>query len=113
MGEWKVGLFGCFGNMGLCLASFCVPIIVVGKAAEQVDENGALWAIATGIQPLSALYLRYKIREKSGIEGGCIKDCLITCCCFCCATYQMAEEVSAFDKYIEQPSPQEIQRMVE
>jgi len=65
MGEWKVGLFGCFGNVGLCLASFCVPVAVIGKSAEAIGENGALWAIATAVHPLSAAYLRFKIREKS------------------------------------------------
>ena len=64
MGEWKVGLFGCFGNMGLCMASFCLPVIVAGKVAEDMDENGALWAIATAVQPLTAMFLRLRVREK-------------------------------------------------
>jgi len=65
MAQWKVGLFGCFGNTALCCASFIAPILVLGKTAEGVDANGSLWAIATLSNPCSApVYLRHKLRNQ-------------------------------------------------
>ena len=32
--DWQFGLFGCFGDFGLCIITFFVPCYTIGKNAE-------------------------------------------------------------------------------
>ena len=64
MGEWKVGLCGCFGNTSLCCATFIAPLLVIGKTGQDVDNHGTLWAVASAGNPCAPAYLRFKLREK-------------------------------------------------
>lgn len=57
--------------------------------------------------------LTYFSSFRQGIAGSCVKDSLIMCCCFCCATYQVASELSSFDKYLDEPMDQSMERAVD
>lgn len=32
------------------------------------------------------------LREKHNLEGSCLKDLAVTCCCFCCSLVQAEKE---------------------
>ena len=111
MGEFSSGLFACFSDPGTCLlACFGFPFLAevftkswksasnlelhetlktfqVGKNAESVGENPALWALSS-CSPCVTSLLRNKIRKTKKIEGRYLTDLLIHFCCFCCALSQ-------------------------
>jgi Cys-rich protein (TIGR01571 family) len=39
------------------------------------------------------LYSRMQLRDKYGIEGSTVKDCLTVFCCACCAVEQHARQI--------------------
>ena len=59
----------------------------VGKNAESVGENPALWALAS-CSPCVTSLLRNKIRKTKKIEGRYLTDLLLHLCCFCCVLSQ-------------------------
>lgn len=71
MGEWKNGLFGCFGNFGLCIVTYFVPCLTAGKNAEAVGESCFLYGCLSTLGPIgiwSRAKIRGMIREQKGIE---------------------------------------------
>jgi len=100
MGEWKNGLFGCFGDLKVCLLSYFVGPFVHAKNAEAVGENCLLCGLVMFV-PLANIWfltqIRGKIREANGIEGTLVKDLMINCCCPCCSIAQQAQEVNSLD----------------
>ena len=63
---WKSGLFGCFGNIGLCVISCCAWPLAIGKNAESVGENHPiLWVLGVQVAPcIAGALLRSMIRKK-------------------------------------------------
>ena len=87
MGQWNTGLFGCFTNPAVCCLTMFAPVLLFGKNAETISENGVLWALAS-CSPCAAALLRTQIRKKKGIDGGFFLDLLLYCFCPCCALGQ-------------------------
>eukprot|EP00918_Siedleckia_nematoides_P034708 GHVU01075474.1.p2 GENE.GHVU01075474.1~~GHVU01075474.1.p2 ORF type:complete len:115 (+),score=10.17 GHVU01075474.1:142-486(+) len=102
--EWQHGVCGCFDNFAVCLFSYFVPCYVQGKTAEAVGDSCLLCCIA-GVIPVvnlcSAMMIRGKVRNQKNIDGGCITDCLVTWCCYCCVIAQSAQEVNALGSQAE------------
>lgn len=96
--SWKHGLCGCFDNMGLCIITYFVPCYTFGKNAEAVGDSCLLCGLVYFV-PLAnivaLLSVRGKIRESSGIPGGCCEDLLMIFFCHFCALVQEAQEVQA------------------
>lgn len=97
MGEWKNGLFGCFGDIKTCVITYFVPCYVFGKNAEKVGAGSciacALALYVPGLNIWAVTKVRGLIREKRGIEGSCCNDLLIWWFCGLCALIQEATEV--------------------
>lgn len=97
MGDWTVGLFGCFGNIGMCIFTCFVPCYTFGKVAESVGDDCLLCGLALFV-PLLNIYAlvmaRGKVRDSKGIEGGLVGDLLMICCCGWCALMQEAQEMA-------------------
>ncbi len=98
MADWKGGLFGCFDNFSVCIITYFLPCYTTGKNAETVGEDCLKCGLAQLI-PYANIYfaakIRGQIREAKGIEGSFGNDCLMHCCCHCCATIQEANEMDA------------------
>ncbi|XP_022083502.1 cell number regulator 10-like [Acanthaster planci] len=96
MGDWQQGLFGCFGNIGMCLMSWFVPCYIHGKNAEAVGEDCLLCGLSIFVPFLNwytLFVVRGKIREQRGIAGEPVNDILVTLCCTPCALSQESVEM--------------------
>ncbi|XP_075263129.1 uncharacterized protein LOC142354660 [Convolutriloba macropyga] len=98
MGEWKEGLFSCFGDLKVCVCVYFIPCYVQGKVADAVGESCLIWTIlffVPVVDCIAAIILRGKVRDQKGIEGGLVGDVLAVWCCFPCVLCQAAREVDA------------------
>ena len=103
---WHAQLFGCFNPIDLCLITCFVPCVTFGKTHHRMrkDANLAgyepintscLMLCATGCVGLSCIPVamqRADQRQKYGLQGDCISDLLISCCCGCCSVIQSEKE---------------------
>ena len=91
--EWQYGLFGCFGDIGLCIITFCVPCYTIGKNAEHFGEScgtvGALYCIGFNMGPV----LTWRLRQQRGIRGSMVEDTVIGFCCPCCELIREGREI--------------------
>ncbi|XP_071959520.1 uncharacterized protein [Antedon mediterranea] len=96
MGEFQNGLFGCFGNIGMCIFTYVVPCYTQGKLAESLGDDCLLCGLSLFV-PFVNIYARLttrqKVRENKGIEGGIVGDLFAVCCCAICALVQEAQEM--------------------
>jgi len=93
-GDWNNGLFGCFGNMGNCMCGWCCPICQVADSAQKLGESYLLYFVLGCFVPCVPVFLvRDKAREKYGLEGSTGGDALAACCCGCCVSVQVANEL--------------------
>ena len=90
---WKLGLFDCMADCGVCLWSLCVPCGVccmqaqsVHKATQQGTCVPYMLICCCGI--IGAAINRSKIRQSYGIPGSCCGDYCTWCFCANCAACQ-------------------------
>merc|ERR1712004_957345 len=98
MGEWKEGLFSCFSDLKVCICAYFIPCYVQGKVGEAVGESCLICTLLVFLplaNCLAMVYLRGKVRDTKGIEGGLVGDLLAVWCCYPCALCQSAKEVDA------------------
>jgi len=92
--EWSYGLLGCFGDCRLCLVSFCVPCVQVGRNADYFGESccraGCLCFLCGC--PYEFL-VRNRLRHLRGIKGSMTSDLCYSTLCFPCALTQDAREI--------------------
>ena len=69
MAEFQNGLFGCFGDIGLCIIAYFVPCYQAGKNAETIGKScmtyGGLYLF---IPCITGAIVRQGIREQKGIS---------------------------------------------
>ncbi|QBZ65312.1 hypothetical protein PoMZ_07019 [Pyricularia oryzae] len=75
-------LFGCFGDIGLCLQGCLIPCVCLLLCG--------LGCIGLSWIPMSMQ--RADIRRKYGLRGSCLGDIALACCCGCCAILQEERE---------------------
>ncbi|KAJ9439807.1 erythrocyte membrane associated protein 2 [Diplonema papillatum] len=111
--DWDAGVFGCFGDVGVCCDVICCYFCDQARLySAHVDNrpdhcNGTVCfclfagtAISSAIcfVPLAAIgytcWLRESIRSFYGIDGNCCYDLLASLFCNPCATCQMHRELS-------------------
>ncbi|KAG5981788.1 hypothetical protein E4U55_002566 [Claviceps digitariae] len=103
---WYAGLFGCFSPIDTCLITFCVPCVTFGKTHHRVEKDGSL----AGYEPINTSCLlfcaagcvglpcipvamqRMNIRQKYHLQGSCLQDLVLSCCCNCCVMIQSDKE---------------------
>ncbi len=77
------------GCCGLC----CVPC-QAGDIASRLGESYPMYFIISCIAPCVPVFLlRSKVRDTFGIEGSTGGDAFAACCCGCCASVQLANEL--------------------
>jgi len=105
MGDFKYGLFGCFGDIKTCLISYLLPCVTIGRIADHVDFkfagfNGCLPCGAATFIPFFNCFLAYSIRKMSREKAGAspmfdfwpevVDDIFTGLFCGCCSTIQEA-----------------------
>ncbi|OMJ75054.1 hypothetical protein SteCoe_25899 [Stentor coeruleus] len=89
--KWSTNIFNCFPVLPAFIISYCCPCIIQGISVLEVEGEGGCGECLMGMLCLSiGLSLnRNKLRDKFGIQGNCVADCLAySCCCHCCLTTQ-------------------------
>ena len=79
------------------------PCITFGQIAEIIDRgstscgtSGALYTLVmllTGCQCVFSCFYRAKMRAQYGLRESPCADCLVHCCCECCALCQEYREL--------------------
>ncbi|KAM7203614.1 PLAC8 family domain containing protein [Naviculisporaceae sp. PSN 640] len=105
---WYSSLFGCFNPIDLCCMTYCLPCVTFGKTHHRLRKDGNL----AGYEPINTSCLmfcgsgcfglwfipmamqRADIREKYHLEGSCLTDIALACCCGLCDLVQQEKEVA-------------------
>ena len=91
-------MFGCFGDIKLCLLTYIAPCYTIGKTAESVGEDGVKFTVLSMV-PIANIIcgakIRGKVRAQKGIDGTDMMDLLLHCCCPFCAVIQEAQEMNS------------------
>eukprot|EP01103_Thecamoeba_quadrilineata_P019250 TRINITY_DN7706_c0_g1_i1.p1 TRINITY_DN7706_c0_g1~~TRINITY_DN7706_c0_g1_i1.p1 ORF type:complete len:158 (+),score=4.37 TRINITY_DN7706_c0_g1_i1:45-476(+) len=98
--EWQEGLCGCCSDPESCLLSWCCPCFQFGQNAMAIDGMDSdvmccsfYMMLCSGNAWILNMIYRMKMRQKFGIEGSCITDCLASFCCGCCTLAQGKREL--------------------
>ena len=90
---WSNELFGCFGDIRICILTFCVPCYTLGKNGEALGEDcllvGLLACVGVNMGPV----MRWRIRQEKGIKGSMIMDSVCWIFCGYCSLIQEAREL--------------------
>ena len=97
MSNFNEDLFGCMVDMSVCLWGTCVPCgaqCLQAKAVDKATGQGPLvpCLLVTCCSCIGGAINRGKIRERYGIEGSFVNDCVIWWICGCCAACQEYRE---------------------
>ncbi|XP_006817787.1 uncharacterized protein LOC102801122 [Saccoglossus kowalevskii] len=98
--QWKNGLFGCFGDVGLCIFTFFLPCWTAGRNAEGVGKSCLIHSLLCLVPVLGWVCqsgVRREIREQRTIAGTCCNDYLVHIFCGCCALIQENQELQTPD----------------
>jgi len=100
-GNWSSSFFDCCSPVDTCMAGWCCPCFLYGKASARFSDPSLrdysplnmdcflFFCIPWVVQTMK----RIEIRERYGINGSGVTDCLGACCCGCCSLVQMSKEV--------------------
>ncbi|XP_006822994.1 placenta-specific gene 8 protein-like [Saccoglossus kowalevskii] len=94
---WTTSLFGCFEDIGSCLAAcFCLPCYRC-YLSNKIGESCCLPLCIC--PPNDLVTMRMKLRTMKNIPGGAITDCCVSCWCPACAAAQMSREWDNSPRY--------------
>ncbi|CAI9278475.1 unnamed protein product [Lactuca saligna] len=102
-GQWSTGLCDCTSDYSNCCLTCWCPCITFGQIAEIVDKgttscgvHGTLYSILclfTGCECIYSFMYRSKLRHQYMLPDEPCNDCLVHCCCECCALCQEYREL--------------------
>mmetsp|Transcript_18011 Transcript_18011/g.26219 ORF Transcript_18011/g.26219 Transcript_18011/m.26219 type:complete len:233 (+) Transcript_18011:174-872(+) len=84
--DWSEGL--CSFSFKYCCFALCCPVCANASARSRFDDSNWCFNLFIGLPATRNL-----IREGYRIEGGCVTDILISCCCPICSVAQLLNEV--------------------
>ena len=97
----SVFLSVCFSRVSLYLkfsgfcGTFCFPCQSY-QIAERMGKSGIVYGLLGWILPfVPPLIMRGDLRDLNNIEGSTCNDALAACCCTCCASIQIANELDS------------------
>ena len=101
--EWEEKLFGCCGNIPVCLVTGLLPGGICAVQAITVDKatgHGAFipCLIICCLGTLGGAINRETIRKHYEIEGGLLGSLCVWCFCSACAACQEYREVAGRTK---------------
>mmetsp|Transcript_29215 Transcript_29215/g.67259 ORF Transcript_29215/g.67259 Transcript_29215/m.67259 type:complete len:273 (-) Transcript_29215:87-905(-) len=114
MKEWSDGIFNCFGNLEICLCSWCCCPIRFADNVSHIEGLYPFWPTFSLMLALASLsyfvpawilmyvigaYIRQKIRAKFGMANGTCMSVTCDCClytwCWVCAVSQESRHLEA------------------
>ena len=97
MTDWNTGTFGCFSNCGVSIVTFFLPCVTYAQNAEAAGTCGFCPSLCLFFCPFVNVYIgvktRMDTREKYGIDGSCLGDCVCFMCCNCCTLVQTKSQL--------------------
>ncbi|XP_051144433.1 protein PLANT CADMIUM RESISTANCE 2-like [Andrographis paniculata] len=100
---WSTGLCDCFSDKKNCCLTCWCPCVTFGRVSEILDkgtsacgQNGALYALIACVTCCPCFYscfYRSKMRQQYSLHESPCGDCLVHCCCGCCALCQEYREL--------------------
>ena len=95
--DWTYGLFGCFSNPVLCVATFVVPCVTFGLAVDDLQHKSCClygWLyLVPGLNCYMQSKQRELLRDKRAIPGAFSSDFCSVCWCTLCTLIQQTREV--------------------
>ncbi|KAK3991473.1 PLAC8 family-domain-containing protein [Cladorrhinum sp. PSN332] len=103
---WTNNFWHFFNPLETCLMTWCVPCVVFGRTHHRISKSPTL----EGYQPINTSCLlfcgstavcmqwlpmtmqRAQFRAKHNLQGSCLVDVALACCCGCCDIVQMDKE---------------------
>merc|ERR1712110_381865 len=97
MGEWDIGLLGCFGNLSSSVITYFLPCLTFSRNASNAGTCGFIPAMISFFIPVLDCYVgaktRQDTREKANIDGSLIGDCFAFGICPCCTMIQVQTQL--------------------
>ncbi|KAJ8389282.1 hypothetical protein AAFF_G00121470 [Aldrovandia affinis] len=91
--QWSSGICDCTKDKECCFAFWCFPCLVC-KTSRDYGECLCLPLLDSfGLIPPIALSMRVSMRQRYGITGTILNDCLYTFLCLSCSWCQMSREM--------------------
>ncbi|KAI7745230.1 hypothetical protein M8C21_029918 [Ambrosia artemisiifolia] len=101
--QWSTGLCDCCKDCSSCCLTCWCPFITFGQIAEIVDKGTiscamhatiyCLLSYTTGCECVYSYIYRSKLRQQYMLPEQPCNDCLVHCCCECCALCQEYREL--------------------
>ncbi|XP_030635120.1 placenta-specific gene 8 protein-like [Chanos chanos] len=96
--QWHTGICDCFDDCDVCCFAFwCFPFFACRTASDfgecfclPLVDNTLCYGVS--LPPIS-LAMRAAVRNRYGIEGSLMSDCMYTAFCNTCSWCQMAREI--------------------
>ncbi|XP_010271278.1 PREDICTED: protein PLANT CADMIUM RESISTANCE 2-like isoform X1 [Nelumbo nucifera] len=100
---WSSGLFDCFNDCESCCLTLWCPCITFGRIAEIVSKGSSscvgsaslytlIWVLL-GCPWIYSCTYRSMLRQQFSLQETPCADCLVHCCCDCCALCQEYREL--------------------
>ena len=102
--DWSVGLFDCFGDLGLCCDVYFCGLCQMSRQHDallngrQDSFNGAVCCglfCCSWAQCCHIMYLRGALRAHHGLQGNTFTDCLAALFCGPCTVCQTHKQLKA------------------
>jgi len=116
MGDFSQGVFECFSDLPLCLASFLCASCQYGTNMETLNEpewilgnscplncvvcciTHSFWIFRFPVGGAFTMFSRQRIRKHYNLAApteSLFFDCLLGACCVCCTVHQEAKQIGA------------------
>jgi len=112
--EFSNAFFGCCSPIETCCLTYCCPCITFGKIHHRTRKSGSmegyepintscllfLASMCVGLHWIPESMQRSDIRHKYNLQGSCITDIAIACCCALCDLVQQEKETESREKLV-------------
>jgi len=99
-------LFAFYDPIDTCLITWCLPCVTFGKTHHRLHKDANLQgyepintsclllagSACVGLSIIPLVMQRAEVRKKYRLEGSCITDIGLTCCCGLCSVIQQDKE---------------------
>ncbi|KAL9645367.1 hypothetical protein ABK040_002566 [Willaertia magna] len=85
---WSTGLFDCFSDKDTCFSAFFLPNGI--QSLTLTEWKGTNFFLNYFFASTTLFY--HETRLQYHLEGNACTDCLIGCCCGCCAIGRILRE---------------------
>ena len=91
--SFQTSLFGCLGDLGICLYGiFCFECLAAQNWANVREEQCSCYHLCCFASPF---WTRQDLRKKKGMSTAYLGDCLTYLLCYPCAVCQDARELKS------------------